>query len=288
VLRPFFVPSRAPIVCTTKAQVEAAWATAQTGDLIDVRGAIIPGQLSFQNRDFAGFTEIHFDAACRLTGNKGTGFPAVWVQNCSKLRMYGGDLTNPMGPGAIVDGNTDFAWWGFDIHDVGGTCLGWRGLTRPSERADLRGTVSRNGMDFSLDPHAEKGTGLHGVYTGNSPFPVSGNLFIEAHDLPAGAAIEIGPRTHDTVIELDARRVTFQAQQQVAGNALQWWGDDIRNIRVPYVYGEDLAGRVSETNGIYDTQPDGQITVEHGRSARVRLAPAYATKRGTVAYQDCS
>ena len=92
------------------------------------------------------------------------------------------------------------------------------------------------------------------------------------------------------MIEVDARRLTFQAQYQVAGNALQWWGNGIRNVRVPYVYGENLAGRVSETDGLYDgSNPAGAITIEYGRSGgSIRLSPRYApTADGSVRCVDC-
>ena len=93
------------------------------------------------------------------------------------------------------------------------------------------------------------------------------------------------------MIEVDAQRLTKVATQQVAGNALQFWGNDFKNIVVRYAYGADLAGRVSETDGLYAGQsPAGAINVQYGRSGgTIRLDPKYAPKSdGSVVYGDCS
>lgn len=282
--RPAFTPSRT-VTVATQAAFNTAWAALQPGDLINVNGATFTGQVALLNKTLSGWAEVHFDGATRFLGGGSKGLNAVWVKGLAKVRLYGGDLTNSTGNGFRVEDSDDFTWWGFNVHDVAGQCGLAFGIAKPADRLDLRGELSHCGNDLSLDPHAEKGTGLHGLYLAGGSYRTSGTFIISAHDLPTGAAIEIGPHMQNSVIEVDARRLTKVATQQVAGNALQFWGSDFRNIRVPYLYAEDLVGRAVETDALSTTNAPGTIVVEYARATRVRLTPAYPT-HPAVTYLD--
>jgi hypothetical protein len=105
--------------------------------------------------------------------------------------------------------------------------------------------------------------------------------------------VETNFRTPITAFRpVKAERITFPAQQQVAGNALQLWGTpgSVGRVRVPLLLGEDLQGRMVDTNlaaaGVYDT-----VSVEYARHRRVLLNPLLAggqvyDPRGGVRYGD--
>lgn len=285
-LRPAFTPTRTVNV-TSRSAFNTAWANLQAGDKLNVSGFTFAGQVNLWGRQLPGWAEIHFAPDVKFAGGTQKAYPAVSLADCRRVRFYGGDITNPDGAGVKLEQASDITWWDFKVHDTAGTgvfCFGINSTV--AERNDLRGEIWNCGWDLSLDPHAEPGTGNHAMYLGGNRVRSTGTFIVKVHDQPAGAAIQIGDHVQDSVIEVDARRVTFRAVSQVAGNALQFWGDEIRNVRVPYVYGEDLAGRVSETDGMYGSNPAGQITVEYGRSQRVRLSPRYAADPSTV-YLDC-
>jgi hypothetical protein len=92
------------------------------------------------------------------------------------------------------------------------------------------------------------------------------------------------------VFYVRAKDVTFQAQSQVAGNALQLFGD-LHNITVARVEGANLAGRVVETGvGLYSSS--SAIVVEHGRGQNTNLNPLLDDERyaahPAVTYKDCT
>jgi hypothetical protein len=277
-------------VTTTPRGFFRAWWRLRAGDRVLVRGVTFAGNVRLWNKPLAGWAEIHFASDVRFVGGGTHGYPAVSIANAGKVRLYGGDVTNPAGAGIRLEDSNDVTWWGFRVHDTAGTGVFAFGIDRPADRLDLRGEVWRCGTDMSLDPHQEKGTGNHAVYLSGNDYRTSGTFIFKVHDQPVGAAVSVGRYLQDSTLEVDARRITFQASIQVGGNAVQWWGDNLRNVRVRYLYGEDLAGRVSETDGVYDaSNPAGAVVIEYGRSAgTVRLVPKYApSDDGSVLCLDC-
>jgi hypothetical protein len=319
-LRPAFSSVRT-VVCTTRAQFSAAWADLRPGDKLDVRGVAFTGQTEFRKR-LPDFAEIHLDAGCtfRHTGD----YLAAWVPDSSHLRFYGGDISNTGNHGTgqtraglRVEASDNVTWWDFKIHDCEGGGLGvWESRTGgpTAHHLDLRGEIWNCGLNYepatatspataSVDPHSEKGTGIHGCYLGASNGWLEDSTFIlKVHDQPTGAAIQHGPNTRRNVVELDARRITFPAQSQVAGCAFSVWrggvgpGQSVDN-RVRWLYAEDCAGRAVEADGGISTSTVLGYTVEYARKLRTNLdmpgnAPdptdPYKNTAGSVVYQDCS
>jgi len=253
-----------------------------------VSGITFTGQVDLGHKRMADWAEVHFADDVKFVGGGQYGYYAVWIDDAAFIRFYGGDVTNPNGHSFRIEDSNDVLWWGFRSHDSAGGCGGAFGISKPADRLDLRGEIWNCGHDLNLDPHTEKGTGLHGFYLGGGNYRTSGTFMFKVHDQPVGAAVQVGPYTQDATLEIDARRITFQAQSQVAGNAVQWWGNGIRNVKVRYLYGETLGGRVSETDGLYDgSNPAGAIAIEYGRSAgTIRLSPKYAPD-ASVQCLDC-
>lgn len=286
--KPAFTAQRT-IVCSTVSAFNAAYQALTPGDLLDVRGVVFPGETVF-SKALAAPAEIRFDSGCRFTGTaKGSQLPAVWLNGQRNVRMYGGDIVNPGGVG-ILCYTGDHHWWDFKAHDCaihGGACYAVGGPVA----ADLRGEVWNCGLDLTLDPHAEKGTGLHAWYWADSkPDPVSGRIVLDVHDQPTGAALQLGPGARDVEVAIRANRLTFPAQSQIAGNAFQPWtynGVSPTNIRVRYLEAHDCQGRaVDGGNGSFVN-----VTVEYGRASNMCLNPkldktVWKPSAG-ISYLDC-
>lgn len=230
-----------------------------------------------------------------LGGAKFTGagyeLPNFFLKQAGGLRFVNGEIVGGGGDGLRVeDALPGLEFWGFRIHGAAAQGIHVYGATRPCQAPLLHCELWNNGLDLSQDPHAEKGTGLHGFYSGGSKYPVvGGDWTLWVHDQPHGAAMQIN-RTRGAKIALLAERVTFVAHQQVGGNALQFWaasGEDGStwndSITVDYVEADDVA-RVVETNGM-EVGSLANSAVVYGRGSNVRLSPAYAT-RGGMRYQD--
>jgi hypothetical protein len=273
-------PAGRTVTATTRAELDAALAGLRDGDEVLVTAMDVAGQLNVHDKRVSA--TVRFGSGVRFTGMGGYALNCVWIRNCAGLRLYGGDLSNPQGNGFKIE-DSDVLWHGWLAHDLGGHGGICQGLTKPC-RVDLSGVVVRNGMDLSLDPHAEKGTGLHGVYLGAGSFPVSGSVVVNVHDLPAGAGVEVGNHVRDMLLDVNAARLTKVATQQKAGAAIMLWGTDLANVRVRSVVADSVS-RVVETDGL-GTNPPGAIVVEYGRGTNVRLSPSFAP-HPAVSYLDC-
>jgi hypothetical protein len=221
---------------------------------------------------------IQFDDGIQLRGH----FEVGITDGCRNLSIWGLDCRNDDGYGCRASNTVNFQWWGARIHDCAATGFHPHGNVAANTGMDVSLEIWNCGLDYSFDPHAEKGTGLHASYLGAGGEPTSGRFVIVGYDQPSGAIAQIGNHLEDSELWVDGRRATFVAQSQVAGNVLQWWGNN-RNVIVHYVYGEDLAGRVSNAIGSHSG-----CVVEKGRhGGTVRLSPLYQPCTG-ITYQDCS
>ena len=288
---PPFTPNRVR-TADTPTEFLADVANLQTGDQLNVAPMTLTGEVTFRN-DLAGPAEIHFAPGVRFSGGSAHGFYALWFTGVRNLRLFGGDVTNPGGGCVREDDSTNLLWWGFVLHDCGGTGLLATTVSKDASGLDFDGEITNCGLDRSLDPHAEKGTGLHAAYLGgtyqNPNLTTSGKFSLYVHDQSTGAAIQAGSSLVDTDLWLKAINVTFEAQQQAAGSGIQFWGGDLENIIVRHATGQNLAGRMIETSGMYVCCNSG-IRVGYARASSTmknpRLTGSTYDANPAVTYDD--
>lgn len=241
-----------------------------------------------------GSGRVTTSQATRLCGWKSNGLAAVQFADDAvfgdfvpmsafggrqNLSLFGGRISGSPTYGLLISDARNLQWWGLMIHNCKRTGLLLHQNVGPNTGLDLGVEIADCGFDLAADVHQEKGTGFHAAYLGSSDQNLGptedSRIALWVHDQRYGAAAQIGNDFRDNRLWVDARRVTFQATSQVAGNALQWWTKAIGSVTgnvVEYVYGEDLGGRLSETDGGWD--PGNRILV--GRYRNVRLRPVVA------------
>lgn len=279
--RPAFTPTRTVNVAT-QTQFLSALSNLQPGDLVNVSAMTLTGEIMIRTK-LADYAEIDFASGVHFAGAAtGSRLPAVWVAGASKIRLFGGEITGNGNDGLRIEDSSYVTWQGFRIHDTAGTGLFVQGISRGSDHLDLYGEIYHCGWDYlNLDPHAEKGTGVHAAYLGGGNLPTTTSSFtLDIHDQAVGAAIEAGSMLKDSDLWIRAKRITFVAKQQVAGNALQAWGDQNQKNRVHYLEAEDVA-RAVEGDGLYSSSASDAFTIEYARTLRSRLAP-YSAHLGLV------
>ena len=283
--RPAFTPKRT-VGVSTEAQLQSAIANLQAGDLVRAtRSFTVSGETIIANR-------LSSPAELDLTGvsfvySGGTNRPAVWLNNPANLYIYGGDASTARtgGPGIAVYGSQHVLWWGFTIHDTGGTGFSAQAIGGPVDHDDFQGTIWKVGQNLAWDPHAEKGTGLHGanLWDANQTGNFTNNRFaFYAHDIPTGACVEFGndqPASLATgnVLYLKCVNETEVALSQTGGNALQTWGDtNTLRLAVKYLEGDNLQGFAYRDHGIFSGQTANGVTIEYGRASNTNQNPRYA------------
>jgi hypothetical protein len=147
----------------------------------------------------------------------------------------------------------------------------------PVDHDDFQGTISKVGQNLSWDPHAEKGTGLHGanLWDANTTGNFTNNRFaFYAHDIPTGACVEFGndqPTSLATgnVLYLKCVNETEVALSQTGGSALQLWGDtNTLGLDVKYLEADNTQGRALDNQGLYTGQSLAGVTVADGQAAQ--------------------
>jgi hypothetical protein len=285
--RPAFTPQRT-VGVSTETQLQSAIANLQAGDLVRAtRSFTVSGETIIANR-------LSSPAVLDLTGvsfvySGGANRPAVWLNNAANLFIYGGDTSTADTGGSciVVYGSQHVLWWHFSAHNCGGTGFGAAAIGGPVDHNDFQGTIWKVGQNLAWDPHAEKGTGLHGanLWDANQSGNFTNNRFaFYAHDIPTGACVEFG-NDHPTsnaignVLYLRCVNETEVATQQTGGNALQIWGDtNTLGLDVKYLEGDNLEGYALLTNGVYSGQTAKGVTVEYGRASDTNLNRRYAGK----------
>ena len=143
------------------------------------------------------------------------------------------------------------------------------------------------GQNLAWDPHAEKGTGLHGanLWDANSTGNFTNNRFaFYAHDIPVGACVEFGnaqPSSQATgnVLYLKCVNATDVSTIQTGGNALQVWGDtNTLGLDVKYLEGDNLQGFAYFDHGISSGQTAKGVTIEYGSATNTNQNPRYADR----------
>lgn len=291
--RPAFTPTRTVTVASGSA-LKSAISNLQPGDLVKA-SAPFTVSASGSTTPLTIANKLSAPAEIDLTGVSivytGTSqVNGVWLNNPSNLLIYGGDISTSGNGGVClrVYGSQHVLWWGFKVHDCGGTGFQAQAIGGPVDHDDFQGEITRTGLNNAWDPHCstECGTGQHGanLWDANQTNAFTNNRFaFYAHDIPTGACVEYGNSqgvaTGD-VLYLKCVNATFDAQKQTAGNALQTWGNIDNTVKatldVKYLEGDNLEGQAYRDAGLSSGVDASGITIEYGRASNTNLNPRYA------------
>jgi hypothetical protein len=289
---------------SSASQLTSAISNLQPGDLVEATaGFTVSGETKIAAR-------LASPAELDLTGipfvySGGSNYPAVWLDNAQNLYIYNGDLsTADTGGTCLLDyGSQNVLWWGFNIHDCGGS--GFAAFTTGAAVSgdDFQGTITKVGQNLNWDPHTiEKGTGLHGAVlwdAGSTNLFTNNRFAFFAHDIPVGACVEIGnsqvaPAGSNMLYEKCVNE-TEVALSQTGGNGLEFWGDtSTLGLDVKYLEVDNAEGRALDAENLYSGQALSSVTVEYGRATNTNLntqlnepnnSLPWDTRGGTI-YQD--
>jgi hypothetical protein len=295
--RPAFTPRRAVSV-SSASELQSAISNLQPGDLVKATARFTVSSSSsaalvIKNR-------LSAPAEIDLTGVKivytGTQqVDGVWLNNAKNLHIFGGDIsTSDTGGVCLRDyGSQHVLWWGFTAHDCGGTGFQAQAIGGPVDHDDFQGTIWKVGQNLAWDPHAEKGTGLHGanLWDANQTANFTNNRFaFYAHDIPVGACVEFGnnqpsSRATGNILYLKCVNETAVARRQGGGHGLQLWGDtDHLSLDVNYLEVDRAQGLAVNTHGLNAGRSLSGVTVEYGRASKTNLNPRYAGQNPWDAY----
>ena len=296
--RPAFVPNRT-IDVSSAAELRGAISNLQAGDLVRASGSFtVSGETVIAKRLSA--PAVLDLSGVRFVYSGGLNLPAVWLNNASNVRIFGGDLsTADTGGGCLSSyGGQYVTWWGFTAHDCGGTGVMVATVTAAAEHNDFQGTVWKVGQNLAWDPHLEKGSGLHCANLDDGgQYAFQDNRFaFYCHDIPTGAAIEYGSRNIAPVrntIYLKATNLTFVSRTQTGGNGIQFWGVNGQSADIKYIEVANAQGYGLFDGGMYTGTTLSGVTVEYGRANNANQNPRYATynpwqTNKAVLYQDAA
>lgn len=274
--------------CSSRAELDLALASMQAGDDIAVDPFVTTSPLRLVDRPRGRIT---FAPGFAVIVN-GENDDALTVAR-SALILRGGAFSalGSHGRGILLhDSPVDHR--GFLVHDAAFTGVFSSAISRDVSGQVLVGKVRNCGYDATYDPHAEKGTGVHGVYVGataTEPSPFKHVGCVWAFDVvtqPMGNAVQCGGYVRDCVFVIRARDLRFNAQRQIAGNGLAPWGQ-LDNVTVRWLEVEDASGRACDPNGLWA----GSVTVEHGRARNTNQNPLLDRQpykpSPYVSYRDC-
>jgi hypothetical protein len=287
--RPSFTPKRT-VKVSTASQLLAAISNLRPGDLVKAtRNFTVTGETVIRNR-LSSPAELDLRGV-RFVYSAGTNDHAVSMNNARNLYIYGGDISTAGNGGTCLDvhGSQYVVWWGFYIHNCGGS--GFAAFTAPGSASgpvdhdDFQGTITKVGQTLAWDPHSEKGTGVHAaiLWDANTDWAFTNNRFaFYAHDIPTGACVELGndqpasPATGNVLYEKCVNE-TEVAKRQTGGNGLQLWGDtDKLGLDVKYLEVVHAQGRALDTQGLNRGSSLAGVTVEYGRASKTNLNPRFA------------
>jgi hypothetical protein len=297
--RPLFTSSRT-IEVSNASELRAAISNLQAGDLVKATESFtVTGETVIRNRlsapaelDISGVSFVY---------SGGQNDNAVWLDNAQNVYIYGGDISTSDTGGVClrVYGSQHVLWWGFTAHDCGGSGFQAQAIGGPVDHNDFQGTIWKVGQNLAWDPHAEKGTGLHGanLWDANQTGNFTNNRFaFNMHDIPTGACLQFGndqPASQATgnILYLKCVNATEVARHQTGGNALQVWGDtNTLGLDVKYLEVKNSQGAAIYAGGTHRGQSDKGVTVEYGRASntnenphvRARQKTPWDTKHGIV------
>ena len=232
------------------------------------------------------------------------GWDCFYIHDSSNLRIFGGDLGPDLnGSGIRIMGYThDVTWWDFYVHNIGGSGVGIQpitqsGVTSSIQNLNIRGEVNRFALNPSLDPHADKGTGEHGVIIhGNSGHYDNSSVAVYAHDSlrpgevsvgltwpegGGGSAVETGTNSTggptsqnndtyyikgDNLLMIPNGTNPGSTAQQTGGNVVNNWGSvPLNGNDFVWIEGNNDTGAVMHGTGGGWYKASPAILVEHGR-----------------------
>jgi hypothetical protein len=261
---PPFKPT-STVTAKTPSRFATDLAELKAGERLNVKPMTIPGEY-FISKKLRSYAEIHFARGVVFSGATDFEYYTVQISNSSNIRIYGGRVMNPTNGSCVrVTDSTNIVWWHFHVLDCASTGMVVGSTIKNSTGIDLDGTIDHVAYDTSFDPHAEKCTGIHGLYLGGNPtYSVSGKISVYVNDSVCGAGIQVGCHTRNTELWLRADHLPYVAQHQTAGNAIQFWCNNLSNITVHDVVANDIAGRVINTDGVY-AGGMSNVVVRYGR-----------------------
>ena len=203
---------------------------------------------------------------------------AIYIPFAKNLTIYGGELTNPSSSGMYIPHADNLKWYFFHAHDMGGNCMDLVPNTAHIINSDFFGEIDHWGQHTEGDPHAEKGTGIHGLQFGDGAGHITGTkVALYAHDGPTGAAIQFGSTggviTGNTII-LKAVNLTKVSTSQVAGNGINLWGSETMSCSIPYIEVTNAQGRAISVDGEYSLD-FSDVVVEYGRANNTCINSTY-------------
>ena len=280
---PAFAAKRTLKPATTWAELTKAIAALQPGDRLPAKGVAVPRTPTFA-RKLTAPAEVVFDAACTFAGGKGIRYPAAYF-NCSNLRFIaqGTIVTNPSeGDGFDFVAAVGCVFDGWDVRDCAAAAMSARSTNGPIAGNYIRATVRDWGLVKSLDDHAVKGTGLHGLLVENShtAYRIDNNTIVltTPGSKVGGSLLEVGTSQQALAptgnrVWLEAANLTQDVTQQTAANALNLWGY-LGRLDVLNVTAEGLHGFAVHSDPSYGNY-SGPVTVHQGTAKSCCLNPRY-------------
>src|SRR5262249_2558072 len=128
--------------------------------------------------------------------------------------IWGGTITNPGGGGLLFYSLPGpFTWTGFRVRNTAGGCVGVLPVDGNIERLVLEGQAGTATQSLSLDPQAEKGTGIQAwnIADANGGLVERSTFAAGVVDQATGAAVEIdtGHIGPDVIVYARARHLGF-------------------------------------------------------------------------------
>jgi hypothetical protein len=259
------------------ASFKRAIARARAGDTILATGNVrISGEFTGFDRVIKGGTvSVVLGPRVRFVGGAAHG-PAVWVRRAGGWRIWGGTITNPRGVGLLFYSLPGpVTWTGFRVYDTGSSCVAVLPVGGAIDRLVLKGLAGTAAPSLALDPHLEKGTGVHAwnIADARGGLVERSTFAADVVDQATGAAVEIdtGHIGPDVNVYARARHLGFAvpgtqwtgaARKQVAGNVIQLWGSTPHgSLDLRYIDGADIQGRLLDTTGVYPGTNLSRVTV---------------------------
>jgi hypothetical protein len=265
-----FTPLRTVNV-TSASALNAACADLRAGDRINASNFTYNG--SFQgvrDKNLSGFAEIHYTNVNFVATGTQYGYALI---NTSKVRSFGADITG--GGYAIPIFQCEDVEFRGTVHDIGGTAVHPTGNGVRANRITVVVEAWNCGLNHTLDPHADKGTGLHALYAGDSGgVPnIDCKYAVDTHDQSNCAGGVQLTNQQNGFIAVRARDLSFFSTTQTAGNAIQHFGSNLLNCGL-WVDAARISGHGFRSQG----GTLSSSTVEYGRAVDFCLNSREGTK----------